>query len=224
MNYPFRTAVLDFMHRRSDAFSLRDFLRAQQMNYPKPLYFSLMNLLGSHDVDRLRSALATDTVIRDLQREDQLKLAFSKERLEQAVAQEKLCAAIQFSLPGVPSVYYGDEQGMTGVCDPFNRAPFRVGERELHDCYANLAARRNAAPALSTGEARFMAASPDVLLILRWIEGGRDVFGLPAQDGAYLTVVNRGESYAAYSADCTAAGKGFVSGGVGPCSAEILQL
>ncbi len=224
MNYPFRTAVLKFAHRWIDAYALRDFLRSQQMNYPKPLYYSLMNLLGSHDVDRLRSALATDTVIRDLQREDQLKLSFPQERLDQAIEQEKLCAAIQFTVPGVPSVYYGDEQGMIGVCDPFNRAPFRLGDKGLHDCYANYAAIRNSSAALSTGHARFMAASADVLLILRWIEGGRDVFGERAEDAVYLAVINRGDGPVRYTADCTAAGRGYVCGSIGPCKAEILKL
>ena len=224
MNYPFRTAVLHFAHGWIDAYALRDFLCSQQMNYPQPLYYSLMNLLGSHDVDRLRSALAADVVIRDLKREEQLQLEFSPERLEQAIRQEKLCAAIQFSVPGVPSVYYGDEQGMCGVCDPFNRAPFRLGERELHDWYASLAAKRNASAALSTGCARFMAASADVLLILRWIGNGEDVFGEAAQNGAFLTVVNRAETEARYTADCRAAGKGFVSGVIAPCSAEIVRL
>ena len=224
MNYPFRTAVLHFAHGWIDAYALRDFLCSQQMNYPQPLYYSLMNLLGSHDVDRLRSALAADVVIRDLKREEQLQLEFSPERLEQAIRQEKLCAAIQFSVPGVPSVYYGDEQGMCGVCDPFNRAPFRLGERELHDWYASLAAKRNASAALSTGCARFMAASADVLLILRWIVNGKDVFGEAAQNGAFLTVVNRAETEARYTADCRAAGKGFVSGVIAPCSAEIVRL
>ena len=224
MNYPFRTAVLHFAHGWIDAYALRDFLCSQQMNYPQPLYYSLMNLLGSHDVDRLRSALAADVVIRDLKREEQLQLEFSPERLEQAIRQEKLCAAIQFSVPGVPSVYYGDEQGMCGVCDPFNRAPFRLGERELHDWYASLAAKRNTSAALSTGCARFMAASADVLLILRWIVNGKDVFGEAAQNGAFLTVVNRAETEARYTADCRAAGKGFVSGVIAPCSAEIVRL
>ena len=224
MNYPFRAAVLDFAHWRRDAYALRDFLRSQQMNYPQPLYYSLMNLLGSHDVDRLRSALATDVTIRDLSREEQLRIGFSPERLDRAVVLEKLCAAIQFAVPGVPSIYYGDEQGMCGVCDPFNRGPFRYGDRELHDCYAALAAKRNAAPALSTGFAQFMAATPDVLLILRWTEDGKDAFGLPAEDGAYLAVVNRANVAAKYTADCTAAGKGHVSGVIAPCTAEILTL
>ena len=224
MNYPFRSAVLDFAHWRCDAYALRDFLRSQQMNYPQPLYYSLMNLLGSHDVDRVRSALATDVVIRDLCREDQLRLSFSEERLERAITLEKLCAAIQFTVPGVPSVYYGDEQGMCGVGDPFNRGPFKLGDRDLHDCYASLAAARNASAALSTGFARFMAVSPDLLLILRWIEDGKDALGLPAEDGAYLTVINRASAPAYYTADCTAAGKGYLSGSIGPCTWDIIKL
>ena len=224
MNYPFRSAVLDFAHWRCDAYALRDFLRSQQMNYPQPLYYSLMNLLGSHDVDRVRSALATDVVIRDLCREDQLRLSFSEERLERAITLEKLCAAIQFTVPGVPSVYYGDEQGMCGVGDPFNRGPFKLGDRDLHDCYASLAAARNASAALSTGFARFMADSPDLLLILRWIEDGKDALGLPAEDGAYLTVINRASAPAYYTADCTAAGKGYLSGSIGPCTWDIIKL
>ena len=224
MNYPFRQAVLDFAHRRIDAYGLRDFLRSQQMNYPAPLYYSLMNLLGSHDVDRLRSALATDTVIRELNREEQLRLIFTEEGLSRALVLEKLCAAIQFSIPGVPSIYYGDEQGMCGVCDPFNRLPFREGERELHDAYAAFAAARNAAPALATGYAEFQAANADVLLILRWIRDGKDLFGQTAEDGVYLTVVNRGDREASYLADCRAAGLDRAEGMIAPCSAETRRL
>ena len=88
------------MHGWSDAYGLRDFLISQQMNYPKPLYYSLMNLLGSHDVDRLRTALAADRNLRELSREDQLKYEFSEGALSRALQQERLCAAIQFAIPG----------------------------------------------------------------------------------------------------------------------------
>ncbi len=224
MNYPFRAAMLDFIHRRTDAYALRDFLIAQQMNYPAPMYYSLMNLLGTHDVERLRSALATDAVIRELPREQQLELEFSEEALQGALELEALCAAVQFALPGVPSIYYGDEQGMCGVCDPFNRLPFKEGSRELHDCYAALAKLRNGAAALSTGFAEFAAASGEVLLILRWTSGGRDAFGAAAADGAYLAVINRGDSAARFTADCSAAGRGGFDGCIAARSAEIYRL
>lgn len=69
-----------------------------------------------------------------------------------------------------------------------------------------------------------MADSPDLLLILRWIEDGKDALGLPAEDGAYLTVINRASAPAYYTADCTAAGKGYLSGSIGPCTWDIIKL
>lgn len=224
MNYPFRNALLAFARGHIDAYDLRDFLISQQMNYPKPMYYSLMNLLGSHDVDRLRTALSVSFNIRDLSREQQLRLEISPEALEHALTLEKLCAVVQFAVPGVPSIYYGDEQGMCGVCDPFNRLPFKEGSTELCRYYADLAAARNAADALSTGEAVFMAENADVLMILRYITGGADTFGAPAQNGAYLAVINRSAAQRHYSADCTAAGLGRVNGAIAPLSGEIIKL
>ena len=224
MNYPLRTALLDFIHQRIDAFGLRDFLLSQQMNYPKPLYYSLMNLLGSHDVERIRTALATSQTLKGMSREDQLKVPFSEEALEHALTMEKLCAVIQFSLPGVPSIYYGDEQGMCGVNDPFNRQVFRRDRKDLFYFYADLAGKRSSSPALSVGQIRFQAENRDLLLILRWICGGRDAFGLPAKDGVYLAVVNRSDCAADYTADCREAGCGFVRGSIGPYGAEIRKL
>ncbi len=140
------------------------------------------------------------------------------------MALEKLCAVIQFALPGVPNIYYGDEQGMCGVGDPFNRLPFREERQDLFEHYADLAALRNAAPALSTGHVRFLALSRDLLLILRWITDGRDVFGEPAENGVYLAVVNRGRSPADYELDCGDLGCGEVSGSIPGCCGEIRKL
>ena len=183
-----------------------------------------MNLLGSQDVERVRSAQASTCVIKDLSREEQRKLSFSEEALEEAIVKEKYCAAIQFAIPGVPSIYYGDEQGMCGVCDPFNRLPFREDRQDLHDYYAELAKRRNSSTALSTGEAVFMAASADVLLILRYIANGEDAFGLPAQNDAWLIAINRGAKDFSFEADCSASGHGLVSNSVEAESAKFIHL
>jgi 4-alpha-glucanotransferase len=220
MNYPFRSAVLNFIHGKSDAYQLRDFLISQQINYPQPMYYSLMNLLGSHDVERLRTALATDINLRDLSREDQLNVEFSQENLDKAIAFERICAALQFSIPGVPSIYYGDEQGMCGVNDPFNRRPFIEGDSALHDFYASLCKTRNSAAALSTGHAKFMAAGKDVLLVLRYIVDGKDALGKPADNSVYLSIINRSDKpqhYLVTELD-------NYSGTIGPISAEIIKI
>ena len=224
MNYPFRNAVLAFARGQSSAYELRDFLIGQQMNYPKPFYYSLMNLLGTHDVDRIRTALSVNFDIRALSREDQVKLNIPQEALDRAVETEKLCALIQFAIPGVPSIYYGDEQGMCGVCDPFNRQPFKEGVRTLHDCYARLAAKRRGMDAISTGEAEFMAESADILMVLRYINNGADALGRPAGNGACLAVINRGEHDADFAADCTKAGCGMYSGTIAARSGQIFTL
>lgn len=218
MNYPFRTAVLEFIHGRCDARALRDFLIGQRMNYPAPMYYALMNLLGSHDVERLKSALATDVSIKSLPREEQLKLAFTPESLERAVRLEKLCAALQFAIPGVPSIYYGDEQGMEGVGDPFNRAPFREGDRDLHDYYANLSALRNSDPVFAEGAVSYDAPSGDMLTVLRYYPGEDR-----KSDSVFLTVINRGGEES-YSVDLSCAGMDTCFGTIGACRAETFRL
>lgn len=113
---------------------------------------------------------------------------------------------------------------MCGVCDPFNRQPFKEGVKSLHDCYARLSALRGAHAALSTGEARFMAYSADVLMILRYVNNGVDAFGLPAEDSAWLAVVNRGGADCNFEADCTAANCGIFTGTIAAHSGQFFKL
>ena len=225
MNYPLRTALLDFAHFRLDAPGLRDFLLNQKLNYPKPLYYSLMNLLGSHDVARIINSIAYDAVIRQLSREEQLEIEFTDEMISSAIEFEKLCAAVQFSVPGVPSIYYGDEQGMTGTADPFNRKPFKEDAKcGLYPHYRMLAELRSTNPAMSTGEVVFMAQGSDILMILRYTSGGTDVFGAPAAENAVLTVINRAQESAWFTADCSCCGLPEYSGEIGPLSSAVIVL
>ncbi len=191
MNYPFRSAVLDFLCFRSDARALANFLIDQRLNYPAPMYYALMNLISSHDVERARTALATRLDARSMTREQHSRFIVSDAQDERGAAMQRLAAVIQFAVPGVPSVYYGDETGMNGMLDPFNRAPFTMGARPLVEWYQALGEARNGHDALSAGSAAFSAPHPDVLCILRCVTGGRDSLGGEAKNGVCLAVINR---------------------------------
>ena len=186
MNYPFRVAVLDFALGRKDAVELRDFLVGQRLNYPAPMYRCLMNLLGSHDTSRLRSILGSGSDGSELSRAQQAAFELTPEQDARGRALQTLCAALQFAVPGMPCVYYGDEEGMQGLRDPFCRAPYRQQDDALRAYYASLARERKESPALRQGDAAFAAWGGDVVGVLRYS---------PA--GAKLVAVNRGETDAA---------------------------
>ena len=167
MNYPFRSAVIDFVLGRSTAFDLRDFLLSQQANYPQPLYRALMNLLGSHDVERLHTALAFNFDVKALDRKAQAALKLTPEQHERATGLQQLCAAIQYCVPGVPCLYYGDEECLDGARDPFNRGAFEPVNSGLHNYYAKLADIRNTNRSFTEGTMELLTPAPDVLIILR---------------------------------------------------------
>ena len=214
MNYPFRAAAISFARGESDAFALRGFLLSQQHNYPKPMYMALMNLLSSHDVERLHSALGASESLKALDRARQAAFSLTAEQSKRADRLQMLCAVIQYCTPGVPCLYYGDEECLDGAGDPFNRAPFEPSGNSLHNFYAKLGQIRNGSEALMSGEAEFSAAGPDVLIIRR-----------TAESDCIICVINRG------STDFELHNSGLVpllgssrDGLVPPCSAEIFKL
>lgn len=183
MNYPLREAVLRFALGQLDAGGLAAFLTQQRLNYPLPMYRCLMNHLGTHDTARLRTVLGSGSDGAGLSRTEQAAFRLSPEQDARGGALQRLCAAIQFALPGMPCVYYGDEEGMQGFRDPFCRAPYRRQDKALRQYYAGLAAQRKDSPALTQGDAAFAACDPDTLCILRYT--GAE---------AALVAVNRGSA------------------------------
>ena len=192
-NYPFRNAAISFLTGKSDAEDLRDFLVDQAVKYPLPMYHSLTNLLSSHDVTRIRTALSTPIDPHSLSREQQASFVISDSQNRKGAFRQRLAAALQFSIPGVPCIYYGDENGMNGFLDPFNREPFREGSYELTEDYRRFAQLRRSADTLRTGHAVFYAPDPDCIAVLRYVADGRDALGREAEDGAYLIVINRSD-------------------------------
>lgn len=168
MNYPLRRALLDFALGKSDGWQLARFLLGQRLNYPPPFYYSLMNLLSSHDVARVRTVLAWGGEGQELSREEQAAVTVDDAADCRAARLQLLLAALIWSLPGMPAIYYGDEEGMTGLRDPFDRQTFRQGPHPLVNEYAALSRLRREHPVLTEGAAAFPAAGAEIGAVLRW--------------------------------------------------------
>ncbi|MBD5560437.1 MAG: glycoside hydrolase family 13 protein [Clostridia bacterium] len=194
MNYPFLNATIDFFCERIDVQVYKRFLVAQAQNYPKQMYYALMNILSSHDVARVRTLLATHVDPHSLSREQQAHFVVTEEQDARGAVMQRLAAMVQFSIPGSPCIYYGDEVGMNGLMDPFNRMTYTVRDTEMRHFYSQLANARSQNQALKTGWVSYYARGSHMLGILRWILDGYDAFGNPGEDGIFVSFVNRSSS------------------------------
>lgn len=193
MNYPLRTALISFALGHTQADELVTFLKLQASNYPAPFYHSLMNLLSSHDVERIRSVLGLGEEIRDLPREEQVQKVASLSHADdvQGAMLQKLLAVLLYLLPGVPCLYYGDECGLQGGRDPFDRATFPWdGSREDCGCnlttfYQDLGSIRHDHGVLQQGDYAYYAYGNDGVGILRLSDGS------PAGPDVIFGVINR---------------------------------
>ena len=197
MNYPLRSALLGFATGFVDAQQLAAFLMLQQANYPEPLYRCAMNLLSSHDVERVRSVLSLGGPVKHLDRMEQLEATSSITAIQDELGArlQVLVAALLYALPGMPCIYYGDECGLQGGGDPFCRATFPWDGAERADCgcdlttvYRELGMLRKASPALRTGALVCFANDPDVLCLVRTEPKGSVPFGSVA-----IAAVNRAD-------------------------------
>lgn len=120
MNYPLKDAILNFMRTRT-ATMLRETIAMLMDNYPKATLDVLMNILGTHDTPRVLTVLGGKECA---DKEQMAVTALSEEEKSAALKALRLAAVLQYTLPGVPCVYYGDEIGMEGYLDPFCRGCF----------------------------------------------------------------------------------------------------
>lgn len=174
MNYPFLDAVIAFLTGKSDAYAFYHTLALLREHYPRPFYEACLNLLSSHDTVRILTALAGAPDRRALSRERQRLYRPSEKDAALGKKRFALAVAAQVALPGVPCVYYGDEAGMTGMSDPFNRGTYPWGneDAETMTIYKRLLGARRDTVALRRGLCRMGALSADAFAIARYLPDG----------------------------------------------------
>lgn len=128
MNYPFRNAILNFIKGMNANEVVNDILNILE-NYPKPVIKNLMNSLGTHDTTRVITELVGDNP-KLMSKNARAYFKLSDEKRAMGLKLVKLASAMQYTLPGIPCVYYADEAGLEGYEDPFNRAAYPWGKEE----------------------------------------------------------------------------------------------
>ncbi len=124
MNYPFADAIVSYVNG-GDGKDFIDKILNVLENYPRQTVNVLMNHLGTHDTARILTKLSTDVYPTNRMAQSARRLS-DKER-ELGIKRLKMAAVIQYTLPGIPSLFYGDEAGVEGYGDPFCRATYPWG-------------------------------------------------------------------------------------------------
>lgn len=174
MNYPFRTAVLDFLLGKTSAPDAAESLMSIAENYPPEAMAAALNLLSSHDRPRLMSVLGDALDHPEGQPwPDDFPGRLNRGERNMAKGRFWLAVLLQMTYEGVPSIYYGDEVGMEGLSDPYNRGPFPwvSGDLDCRTMYRNVIQLRQALPVLTTGSMRPISCGDDVLGWWRLPEG-----------------------------------------------------
>ena len=153
MNYPFANAVLNFV-RYKNADSFFDSVMSIVENYPPQVTHCLMNHIGTHDTERAITRLAGESCEgygRHWQHEHN---KLSDDEYSKGVMLLKIASLLQYTLPGVPSLYYGDEVGLQGMKDPFNRTCMEWDNQntQLLKWYKRLGEIRKGSHVFSDGE------------------------------------------------------------------------
>ena len=170
MNYPFRTAILNFMRGRDDGRGFKETVMSIVENYPSQVVACNMNLLGTHDTPRILTALVDDF---DGSREEKAHRHLSRNQMEVARDRLMMASFLQYTLPGCPSLYYADETCMEGYKDPFNRRTYPWGreDTEILGHFRCLGKLRTQNIALRLGDIRFTVASDRHLAYTRSAQG-----------------------------------------------------
>ena len=168
MNYPFKDAVLHFV-RYGNSGEFQNKILSICEHYPVPALNTAMNSLSTHDTARAITMLAGP----DGSGKDRLWEAIqslSPQEYQLGLKRLKLAMVLQYSLPGIPCIYYGDEAGLQGYTDPFNRGcyPWGYQNEELTQFTRALGKLRQDCPSLKDGSIRFIETPADVVGLLRY--------------------------------------------------------
>ncbi|MCD7754344.1 MAG: glycoside hydrolase family 13 protein [Clostridiales bacterium] len=190
MNYPFRSALIDFL-LGGDGADFRERMETLRENYPPFAFYSAMNALGTHDTLRILTYLGTGSQRYEWSKETRSTYVMTGQERELGWKRLQLGLAVLFAFPGAPTVYYGDEAGMTGFEDPFNRRPYPWGneDQEVLAYYREMGRLRKENECLRSGGIIWGDCPGQVVSFARTLEDEALALAVNAGDtGAEITI------------------------------------
>ena len=183
MNYVLRRGIISYFVS-GDTGPLTYALCEVMPNTPKRVQDLQMNLLGTHDTIRIMNALCG----RDREGRSNAELAtahLTSQEYAMGVKRLKMAYLMLATMPGIPHIYYGDEVGMEGYQDPFNRMPFpwhRMNE-ELLAFYQKIGKIRREYDVWKEGAFKLLHLSANAIVYIRY-----------GKSQNCLIAINRGDS------------------------------
>ena len=144
-NYPLRESLINFTKGYIKSDRLKQRIMSLYENYPRESFYGNINIVGTSETERILSVL------------------------DENIELFKLLLVIQFTLPGVPLIYYGDEAGLKGGKEPDNRKSYPWGkeDKELINFYYKITNIRNSENGLKKGDLNIYGTDSDVFAFER---------------------------------------------------------
>ena len=183
MNYPLKDGICDYLLHKDSTY-LVHVLSSQINNFPKCALDSIMNVLSTHDTVRILNVLGRKRVETN---KDLLKdLVFTDEEYFKGRALLKIAYGILYTVYGTPSLYYGDEAGLTGDLDPYNRRCFPWGREDLDilDFIKKLGLIRSSCKAFKTGDLNLLYYDKKILVFERLAGSDQIIVAVSMSDTA----------------------------------------
>ncbi|MBE6635268.1 MAG: glycoside hydrolase family 13 protein [Ruminococcaceae bacterium] len=168
MNYPVRSGIISFI-RDKNSEPLKYALGEVTFNAPKRIRDMQMNLLGTHDTERIITILADDGMGKGKNNAELSVLKLSPSQLKRGVSRLKMAYTILATIPGIPAIFYGDEAGLQGYKDPFNRRPYpwKNQNTEILEYYRAIGKIRRENDAYTDGDFRILLIDNEHLIFER---------------------------------------------------------
>lgn len=186
-NYPMKNAILEYVKYGK----VKPFVNVTNMildQYPKNIRNNLMNILDTHDTVRALTYLGADSS----EFSENSKYILSSEEMERGVELLKLATIMQYTIMGIPTVFYGDEAGIEGTKDPYCRSPYPWGREnfELLDLYKSLGNLRNNS-VLEDGDMNIKYAENGVLIYERVKDDKKVIVAINRSDDNFEFILER---------------------------------